>query len=110
MGGARIKTHDALWHFGALHSRVWPHHWHDGARPLHIYTVDEHSLRMMRLLRKLRIENLPQFALATDIASRFKKKEVLYLTALLRHRKKPLLVSTWQTAAKSPASFAASIS
>lgn len=57
----------------------------------HIYTVDEHSLRMMRLLRKLRIENLPQFALATDIASRFKKKEVLYLTALLHDTGKSLI-------------------
>lgn len=50
----------------------------------HIYTVDEHSLRMLRLLRKLRIEDLSeQFALAGNLIHSLDKKQVLYLTALL---------------------------
>ena len=50
----------------------------------HIYTVDEHSLRMVQLLRRFRYsDEREQFPVASRIIHRVKHKEVLYLTALL---------------------------
>lgn len=50
----------------------------------HIYTVDEHSLRMMRFLRQLRFGDVRErFPLASTLIHRIQKKEILYLTALL---------------------------
>ncbi len=51
---------------------------------LHIYTVDEHSFRMMRFLRHLRFgEVRERFPIASRLIHRVQKKEILYLTALL---------------------------
>lgn len=50
----------------------------------HIYTVDEHSLRMIRFLRQLRFgEDRERFPIASRLIHKVQKKEVLYLTALL---------------------------
>lgn len=51
----------------------------------HVYTVDEHSFRMLRLLRQLRFDNdaRERFPLASNLIHRVQKKELLYLTALL---------------------------
>lgn len=51
----------------------------------HVYTVDEHSFRMMRFLRQLRFDDgvRERFPLASNIIHRVQKKELLYLTALL---------------------------
>jgi [protein-PII] uridylyltransferase len=50
----------------------------------HLYTVDEHSLRMVQLLRRFRYaEEKDQFPIAARIIHKIKHKEVLYLTALL---------------------------
>ena len=50
----------------------------------HVYTVDEHSLRMMRFLRQLRFGDVRErFPLASELIHRIQKKEILYLTALL---------------------------
>lgn len=51
----------------------------------HIYTVDEHSFRMMHFLRRLRFgEARERFPLAAELALKhLEQKEVLYLTALL---------------------------
>ncbi|QQD21980.1 [protein-PII] uridylyltransferase [Oceanospirillaceae bacterium ASx5O] len=51
----------------------------------HVYTVDEHSLRMMRFLRQLRFDDSirERFPLASGVIHRVQKKELLYLTALL---------------------------
>jgi len=51
---------------------------------LHIYTVDEHSFRMMRFLRQLRFGDVRErFPVASRLIHRVQKKEILYLTALL---------------------------
>ena len=51
----------------------------------HIYTVDEHSLRMTRMLRQFRFgeEIREHFPVASRLIHRVQKKELLYLTALL---------------------------
>ena len=51
---------------------------------LHKYTVDDHSIRMVRLLRHFgdREEN-ERFPLASKLIKKIRKKELLYLTALL---------------------------
>ncbi|WP_419811704.1 [protein-PII] uridylyltransferase [Bacterioplanoides sp.] len=51
----------------------------------HIYTVDEHSLRMVRMLRQFRFgEDIRErFPVASRLIHRVQKKELLYLTALL---------------------------
>ncbi|MFC3681214.1 [protein-PII] uridylyltransferase [Bacterioplanoides pacificum] len=51
----------------------------------HIYTVDEHSLRMTRMLRQFRFgeEVREKFPIASRLIHRVQKKELLYLTALL---------------------------
>lgn len=50
----------------------------------HVYTVNEHSLRMARLLRHFRFADLrEQYPLASRLIHRVPKKEILYLTALL---------------------------
>lgn len=57
----------------------------------HIYTVDEHSFRMMRFLRHLRFsQEREQFPIASSLIHRVQKKEVLYLTALLHDSGKSL--------------------
>ena len=51
---------------------------------LHIYTVDEHSFRMMRFLRQLRFGDVRErYPIASRLIHRVQKKEILYLTALL---------------------------
>ncbi|KZZ45822.1 bifunctional uridylyltransferase/uridylyl-removing protein [Thalassolituus sp. HI0120] len=51
----------------------------------HIYTVDEHSLRMTRMLRQFRFgeDVRERFPVASRLIHRVPKKELLYLTALL---------------------------
>lgn len=50
----------------------------------HIYTVDEHSFRMMRFLRHLRFGDVRErFPIASRLIHKVPKKEILYLTALL---------------------------
>jgi [protein-PII] uridylyltransferase len=50
----------------------------------HVYTVDDHSLRMARLLRHFRFSDVRErFPLASRLIHRVMRKEVLYLTALL---------------------------
>ncbi|MBE0482006.1 MAG: [protein-PII] uridylyltransferase [Bacterioplanes sp.] len=50
----------------------------------HVYTVNEHSMRMARLLRHFRFAELrEQYPLASRLIHRVPKKEILYLTALL---------------------------
>ncbi|UTW50027.1 [protein-PII] uridylyltransferase [Bacterioplanoides sp. SCSIO 12839] len=51
----------------------------------HIYTVDEHSLRMVRMLRQFRFgeDVRERFPVASRLIHRVQKKELLYLTALL---------------------------
>jgi [protein-PII] uridylyltransferase len=51
---------------------------------LHKYTVDEHSFRMIRLLRQFRYGNVRElFPLASRLIHKVQKKEILYITALL---------------------------
>lgn len=51
---------------------------------LHKYTVDEHSLRMIRLLRQFRYADVREhFPLASRLIHKVQKKDLLYLTALL---------------------------
>ena len=57
----------------------------------HLYTVDEHSLRMVQLLRRFRYaEEKEQFPIAARVIHKIKNKEVLYLTALLHDTGKML--------------------
>lgn len=50
----------------------------------HIYTVDEHSLRMVQLLRRYRhADEKEHFPLAHNLTHKIKRKEVLYITAIL---------------------------
>lgn len=50
----------------------------------HIYTVDEHSLRMVQLLRRYRhADEKEHFPLAHNLIHKIKHKEVLYITAIL---------------------------
>lgn len=57
----------------------------------HIYTVDEHSLRMVRFLRHLRYgEDRERFPLAAQLIHRIPKKDILYLAALLHDTGKSL--------------------
>lgn len=50
----------------------------------HIYTVDEHSLRMLQLLRRYRhADEKEHFPLAHNLTHKIKRKEVLYITAIL---------------------------
>lgn len=51
----------------------------------HIYTVDEHSFRMMHFIRRLRFGDIRErFPVASELALKhLAHKEVLYLTALL---------------------------
>lgn len=57
----------------------------------HVYTVDEHSFRMMRFLRQLRFGDVRErFPLASNLIHRVQKKELLYLTALLHDTGKSL--------------------
>lgn len=57
----------------------------------HLYTVDEHSLRMVQLLRRFRYaDEREQFPVASRIIHKIKNKEVLYLTALLHDTGKML--------------------
>lgn len=50
----------------------------------HIYTVDEHSLRMVQLLRRYRhSDEKEHFPLAYNLIHKIKRKEVLYITAIL---------------------------
>lgn len=51
----------------------------------HIYTVDEHSFRMMHFIRRLRFGDIRErFPVASELAIKhLPHKEVLYLTALL---------------------------
>ena len=51
---------------------------------LHKYTVDDHSFRMIRLLRHFRYGDVrEQFPIASRLIHKIQKKEVLYLAALL---------------------------
>ncbi|MDO6682825.1 MULTISPECIES: [protein-PII] uridylyltransferase [unclassified Oceanobacter] len=51
---------------------------------LHIHTVDDHSFRMIRMLRQLRFSSLRnQYPLASKLIHRIQRREVLYLAALL---------------------------
>lgn len=51
---------------------------------LHKYTVDDHALRMVRLLRHFRFGDIRRrFPLASQLILKVNKIEVLYLTALL---------------------------
>lgn len=50
----------------------------------HIYTVDEHSLRMVQMLRRYRYaDEREHFPVASRLIHKIKNKEVLYITALL---------------------------
>lgn len=50
----------------------------------HIYTVDEHSLRMVQMLRRYRYaDEREHFPVAASLIHKIKRKEVLYITALL---------------------------
>lgn len=50
----------------------------------HIYTVDEHSLRMVQMLRRYRYaDEKEHFPVASRLIHKIKRKEVLYITALL---------------------------
>ena len=50
----------------------------------HIYTVDEHSLRMVQLLRRYRhADEREHFPLAYNLIHKIKRREVLYITAIL---------------------------
>lgn len=50
----------------------------------HIYTVDEHSLRMVQMLRRYRYaDEREHFPVASRLIHKIKRKEVLYITALL---------------------------
>ncbi|MFY9179854.1 MAG: [protein-PII] uridylyltransferase [Venatoribacter sp.] len=72
----------------------------------HAYTVDEHSFRMLRLLRKLRIEKPhPQFVLASDLIKTLPKKEILYLVALLHDTGKSKAGNHADSSAKIAARF-----
>ena len=51
---------------------------------LHKYTVDDHSMRMTRLMRQFRNGNVrKRFPLASRLIHSVRKKEILYLAALL---------------------------
>lgn len=51
---------------------------------LHIHTVDDHTFRMIRMLRQLRFSDLRlSFATASRLIHRIPRREVLYLAALL---------------------------
>ncbi len=51
---------------------------------LHIHTVDDHSFRMIRMLRQLRFSSLRnQYPLASKLIHRIQRREVLYLASLL---------------------------
>ena len=51
---------------------------------LHKYTVDDHSFRMVRLLRHFRFGDVrEQFPIASRLIHKVQKKELLYLAALL---------------------------
>lgn len=51
---------------------------------LHIHTVDDHTFRMIRMLRQLRFSDLRlSFATASRLIHRTPRREVLYLAALL---------------------------
>lgn len=51
---------------------------------LHIYTIDEHSLRLVQMLRKYRHHDVKElFPIAHDLMHTIKRKEVLYITAIL---------------------------
>lgn len=50
----------------------------------HIYTVDEHSLRMVQMLRRYRhADEKEHFPVAHNLIHKIKRKEVLYITAIL---------------------------
>lgn len=50
----------------------------------HIYTVDEHSLRMVQMLRRYRYpEEKEVFPISCELIHKIKHKEVLYITAIL---------------------------
>jgi len=50
----------------------------------HIYTVDEHSLRMVQMLRRYRhADEKEHFPVAYNLIHKIKRKEVLYITAIL---------------------------
>lgn len=50
----------------------------------HIYTVDEHSLRMVQMLRRYRHpDEKEHFPIAYNLIHKIKRKEVLYITAIL---------------------------
>ena len=50
----------------------------------HIYTVDEHSLRMVQMLRRYRYaDEREHFPVASKLIHKIKRKEVLYITAIL---------------------------
>lgn len=50
----------------------------------HIYTVDEHSLRMVQMLRRYRhADEKEHFPVAHNLVKKIKRKEVLYITAIL---------------------------
>jgi [protein-PII] uridylyltransferase len=50
----------------------------------HIYTVDEHSLRMVQMLRRYRyFDEHELFPIASHLIHKIKRKDVLYITALL---------------------------
>ncbi|HCM05122.1 MAG TPA: [protein-PII] uridylyltransferase [Oceanospirillales bacterium] len=50
----------------------------------HIYTVDEHSLRMVQMLRRYRHEDEKEhFPVAHSALKKIKRKEILYITAIL---------------------------
>ena len=51
---------------------------------LHKYTVDDHSMRMIRLMRQFRYGNVrKRFPIASRLIHTVRKKEILYLAALL---------------------------
>ena len=58
---------------------------------LHKYTVDDHSMRMMRLMRQFRNGSIRQkFPLASRLIHNVRKKALLYLTALMHDTGKSL--------------------
>lgn len=73
---------------------------------LHKYTVDEHTLRMIRLLRQFRYADVREnFPLASRLIHKIQKKELLYLAALLHDTGKSVEGDHCQTGGEIAESF-----